>query len=53
MIEQEHIESDLQDLDRRNDPSGGAAWALLAVGAAIATAILLTVMWAAVVVELP
>jgi hypothetical protein len=46
MIEREHIDLDLPSLDRRDDPRGGAAaWALLAVGAALAVGILV-VIWA-------
>lgn len=48
MIEQEHLESELPELDRMEDPGGGAvAWALLAVGGALIAGILLIVMWAA------
>lgn len=47
MIEPEHIECDLPQLDRRDDPQGGAvAWALLAVGVALVAGILLAVIWA-------
>jgi hypothetical protein len=46
MIEREHIDLDLPWLDRRDDPRGGAAaWALLAVGVALAAGILV-VIWA-------
>ena len=45
MIEPGHIESDLPQLSRKDDPRGGAvAWALLAVGAALAAGILLAVI---------
>ncbi len=47
MIEPDHIEFDLPQLDRTDDPRGGAvAWALLAVGAALVVGILLAVIWA-------
>jgi hypothetical protein len=36
MIESEHAAFDLPELDRTNDPQGGAvAWALLALNAAL------------------
>ena len=45
MIEPEHIQVDLPQLDRRDDPRGGAvAWALLAVGVALVASILLAVI---------
>jgi len=48
MVEQEYVKSDLPELDRTDDPEGGAvAWALLAVGGALVAGILLAVMWAA------
>jgi hypothetical protein len=48
MIDQEHVESELSELDRMDDPEGGAvAWALLAVGGALVAGILLAVLWAA------
>ncbi len=48
MIEREHVDSDLPELDRTDDPRGGAvAWALLAVGVALVAGILLATMWAA------
>jgi hypothetical protein len=48
MIDQEHVESELPELDRMDDPEGGAvAWALLAVGGALVAGILLAVLWAA------
>lgn len=41
-------ESDLLELYRTDDPRGGAAaWALLAVGMALVSGILLAVAWAA------
>jgi hypothetical protein len=47
MGEQEHVESNLPELDRTDDPTGGAvAWALLAVGGALVAGIFLAVMWA-------
>jgi hypothetical protein len=46
MIEPEHVAPDLPELDRRDDPRGGAvAWALLAVGVALVAGILLAVVW--------
>lgn len=46
MIEPDHIEFDLPQLDRTDDPRGGTvAWALLAVGAALVVAILPAVIW--------
>jgi hypothetical protein len=48
MIDPEHVASDLPELDRTDDPRGGAvAWALLAVGVALVVGILLAVMWVA------
>ena len=48
MIEREPLRSDLQELGYPDHPRGGsAAWALLAVGAILLTAILLTVQWVA------
>ena len=48
MIESGSIASDLPELDRTDDPRGGAAaWALLAVGMVLLASILLTVMWVA------
>ena len=45
MIEPEHLASDLPELDRTDDPRGGAvAWALLAVGMALLAGIFLAVM---------
>jgi hypothetical protein len=47
MSEPEHIEFDLPQLDRKDDPRGGAvAWALLAVGAALVAGTILVVIWA-------
>ena len=47
VIEPEHIESDLPQLDRKDDPCGGAvAWALLAVSAALVAGTILAVIWA-------
>ncbi|MGH3512042.1 MAG: hypothetical protein ACRDQI_11500 [Pseudonocardiaceae bacterium] len=44
MIEPERIASDLPELDRSDDPSGGAAaWALLAVSATLVS--LSAVIW--------
>ncbi len=48
MIESGRIESSLPELDRANDPQGGAAaWALLAVSMVLIACVLLTVIWAA------
>ncbi len=49
MTEPKHVTSDLPELDRTDDPRGGAvAWALLAAGMALLVVTsLLTVMWAA------
>jgi hypothetical protein len=48
MTEPEHVASDLPELDRTDDPRGGAvAWALLAVGVVLVAGILLAVMWVA------
>ncbi len=47
MIEPDHIEFDLPQLDRTDDPQGGAvAWALLAVVAALVVGTLMAVIWA-------
>lgn len=47
MIEPGCVESELPELDRTDDPRGGAAaWALLAVGAAVVAGILVALMWA-------
>ena len=47
MIEPTHVESVLE-LDRTDDPRGGAvAWALLVVGVALVASLLLVVVWAA------
>jgi hypothetical protein len=47
MIESGCISSELPDLDRTDDPRGGAvAWALLAVCVVLVASIVLTVMWA-------
>jgi hypothetical protein len=46
MREPEHSASNLPELDRTDDPRGGAAaWALLAVGMALIGGIFLAVMW--------
>jgi formate hydrogenlyase subunit 3/multisubunit Na+/H+ antiporter MnhD subunit len=46
MTEPERAPSNLPELDRRDDPRGGAAaWALLAVGMALLGGIFLAVMW--------
>jgi hypothetical protein len=48
VIESEHVEFALPELDRTDDPRGGAViWALLAVGVALVAGILLAVLWAA------
>lgn len=47
MIESGCISSELPDLDRTDDPRGGAAaWALFAVCIVLVAAIALTAMWA-------
>ncbi|MGH3696998.1 MAG: hypothetical protein ACRDRX_23970 [Pseudonocardiaceae bacterium] len=47
MIKRERLESNLPELDRTDDPRGGAAaWALLAVGATLIAGIVVAVMWA-------
>ncbi|MFY9808038.1 MAG: hypothetical protein WCC38_05645 [Pseudonocardiaceae bacterium] len=46
MSDPEHVTSDLPQLDRTDDPSGGAAaWALLAVGATLVFGSLSAVFW--------
>jgi hypothetical protein len=46
MIEPEHIALDLPELDRTDDPRGGAvAWALLAVGAALLAGTMVVLIW--------
>lgn len=46
MVESERVSSDLPELDQREDPRGaGAAWALLAVGAAVIAGIIGAVIW--------
>lgn len=45
MTEPEHTAFDLPQLDRTDDPRGGAAaWALLAVGVAVVISILLVAL---------
>ncbi len=47
MIESGCVSSELPELDRTDDPRGGAvAWALLAVGMVPVAGIVLTAMWA-------
>ena len=47
MAEPEHTKFDLPQLDRRDDPRGGAvAWALLVVGMVLVAGIFLAVIWA-------
>ncbi len=47
MIEPEHVDSCLPELNRTDDPRGGAvAWALLAVGLVAVAGIVLAVIWA-------
>ncbi len=47
MIESEHVTFGLPELDRADDPRGGAvAWALLAVVMAVVAGIILVVLWA-------
>jgi hypothetical protein len=46
MIEPERVASDLPELDRSDDPRGGAAaWALLAAGATLICGSLSAVIW--------
>jgi formate hydrogenlyase subunit 3/multisubunit Na+/H+ antiporter MnhD subunit len=46
MTEREHAAFNLPELDRTDDPRGGAvAWALLAVGVVVLGGIFLLVMW--------
>jgi hypothetical protein len=46
MIESGRVWSDLPELDRTNDPRGGAAaWAVLAVGTAFAASLLAAATW--------
>ncbi|MGH3767980.1 MAG: hypothetical protein ACRDS0_04215 [Pseudonocardiaceae bacterium] len=46
MTKPKHTGVDLLQLDRRDDPRGGAvAWALFAVGVTLITSILLIVTW--------
>lgn len=46
MTEPQHIESDLPQLDRKDDPRGGAiAWALLTVAAVVIAVIILVMIW--------
>jgi hypothetical protein len=46
MIKREQLGSDLPELDRTDDPRGGAAaWALLAVGTALIAGIGAALMW--------
>ncbi len=48
MIQPEHLEFDLPQLDHTDDPRGGAvAWSLLAVGVALVVGTVLTMIWAA------
>jgi hypothetical protein len=47
MTEPEHVKADLPELDRTDDPRGGAVgWALLTVGVAVAVSIFLILKWA-------
>jgi hypothetical protein len=46
MIESGRLSSDLPDLDRTDDPRGGAvAWALLAVGVTVVTVLCMATLW--------
>ena len=46
MIESGCVSSDLPELDRMDDPQGGAvAWALLTVGTVLATGVLVAATW--------
>lgn len=47
MIDSEHTELDLPQLDHADDPRGAAvAWALLAVGVALIAGTILAIIWA-------
>lgn len=47
MIKREHPVLKLPELDRTDDPRGGAAaWALLTVGATLIVGIVVALMWA-------
>ncbi|MGH3769628.1 MAG: hypothetical protein ACRDS0_07075 [Pseudonocardiaceae bacterium] len=47
MIESGCVSSELPELDRADDPRGGAvAWALIVVGLVLVACIVLTAMWA-------
>jgi hypothetical protein len=47
MTEPDHVKPDLPQLDRTDDPRGGAVtWALLAVAAVLVVGTLLAVTWA-------
>lgn len=46
MIESGRVSSDLPELDRTDDPRGGAvAWAVLAVGTVFGVSVALTATW--------
>lgn len=46
-IEPEHVRSALPELDRTDDPRGGAvAWALLIVAMVVLSGVILAVLWA-------
>jgi hypothetical protein len=46
MIDPKHVESDLPELVRTDDPWGGAvAWALLTVGVALIVVTIVAVIW--------
>jgi hypothetical protein len=48
MIKPVPLESGLPELDRTDDPRGGAAgWALVAVGVAMSAGIVVAALWAA------
>lgn len=46
VIDPEHVTSALPELDRTDDPRGGAvAWALLAVAVVVVTGVVVAVLW--------
>ena len=48
VIDPKRVKLNLPQLDRTDDPRGGAvAWALLVAGVAVVAGILLTMIWAA------
>ena len=46
MIEPKHVSAELPELDRTDDPRGGAVgWALLAVSVLLVTGAVLAIIW--------